>query len=289
MDTSDQPPPAYHRRNSNPNLQVPMSDVQRMSMEDEERPLPEGWIRQFDRNNAHHFYVDTRADPPRSIWHHPFDDEQWTREHAQRAPPPGPPPGSSEKGAKPAGENGTPPRSPSAAQASSSKAQNRGFLGKIKDELIGTKEEREAAKQRKLQAEREMQQRYLERRRLLAQQAASQQAYSPNSSLYNSYGYQDYPTYAAPQTAYGRRGGFGGGGGYAVPLLGGLAGGLLLGDIIGGGFGGDGGFGGGGGFDGGGGGFFSATSFFNFGFSFEREIEPDPFRTLSSALRILLN
>lgn len=55
-------PPPYHRRNSNTDLRVPMTDVQRMSMEDEERPLPEGWIRQFDPRSAHHFYVSTSLD-----------------------------------------------------------------------------------------------------------------------------------------------------------------------------------------------------------------------------------
>ncbi|KAF9518453.1 hypothetical protein BS47DRAFT_300025 [Hydnum rufescens UP504] len=33
------------------------------------RPLPPGWIEQFDSKAW--FYVDTRASPPRSSWHHP--------------------------------------------------------------------------------------------------------------------------------------------------------------------------------------------------------------------------
>ncbi|OJD30817.1 ww rsp5 wwp protein [Diplodia corticola] len=49
----------------------------RRSMEDEARPLPAGWVRQYDSQNEHQFFVDTHADPPRSIWHHPFDDEQY--------------------------------------------------------------------------------------------------------------------------------------------------------------------------------------------------------------------
>lgn len=49
----------------------------RRSMEDEARTLPAGWVRQYDSQNEHQFFVDTRADPPRSIWHHPFDDEQY--------------------------------------------------------------------------------------------------------------------------------------------------------------------------------------------------------------------
>jgi len=44
-------------------------------MEDENRPLPDGWVRQYDSKEHHQFFVDTRANPPRSIWHHPYDDE----------------------------------------------------------------------------------------------------------------------------------------------------------------------------------------------------------------------
>ena len=35
----------------------------RRSMEDEHRPLPKGWIRQFDDKEHHQFFVDTNADP----------------------------------------------------------------------------------------------------------------------------------------------------------------------------------------------------------------------------------
>jgi len=46
-------------------------------MEDEQRPLPEGWVRQYDTQANHQFFVDTSKDPPRSIWHHPYDDETY--------------------------------------------------------------------------------------------------------------------------------------------------------------------------------------------------------------------
>jgi hypothetical protein len=62
-------------------LQVPGSSSippsARRSMEDEARELPEGWIRQYDTKEHHQFFVDTRAKPPRSIWHHPYDDEEY--------------------------------------------------------------------------------------------------------------------------------------------------------------------------------------------------------------------
>ena len=49
----------------------------RRSMEDEGRPLPEGWVRTYDPENDHQFFVDTTKDPPRSIWQHPYDDETY--------------------------------------------------------------------------------------------------------------------------------------------------------------------------------------------------------------------
>jgi hypothetical protein len=60
-------------------------------MEDESRPLPPGWVRQFDPTEGHQFFVDTKANPPRSIWTHPYDDEEFLktltpderREHAR--------------------------------------------------------------------------------------------------------------------------------------------------------------------------------------------------------------
>ncbi|GAA6049302.1 hypothetical protein JCM3770_005930 [Rhodotorula araucariae] len=71
----------------------------RRELLDAERPLPEGWRREFDRNSEHFFYVDTKANPPRSIWSHPLDDPDFLRanpEIAQKyAPPPGAPPGDS--------------------------------------------------------------------------------------------------------------------------------------------------------------------------------------------------
>ncbi|GJN92391.1 hypothetical protein Rhopal_005421-T1 [Rhodotorula paludigena] len=47
----------------------------RRTMLDEARPLPDGWRREFDPNSQHYFYVDTKANPPRSIWSHPLDPE----------------------------------------------------------------------------------------------------------------------------------------------------------------------------------------------------------------------
>ncbi|KAG8927019.1 hypothetical protein FRC01_008097 [Tulasnella sp. 417] len=52
------------------------------------RPLPLGWIRQWDSRTKTYFYVDTTANPPRSTWDHPEDlieehqdapDTAWSR------------------------------------------------------------------------------------------------------------------------------------------------------------------------------------------------------------------
>jgi len=72
-------------RPQNPNnLQVPgaqngIPPANRRSMEDEHRPLPEGWVRQWDAKEQHQFFVDTKGNPPRSIWHHPYDDDDYLK------------------------------------------------------------------------------------------------------------------------------------------------------------------------------------------------------------------
>ncbi|KAH9937067.1 uncharacterized protein B0H18DRAFT_186285 [Fomitopsis serialis] len=45
------------------------------------RDLPDGWIQEMDPGTKHPFWVDTRAHPARSIWVHPYEDEQFLREH----------------------------------------------------------------------------------------------------------------------------------------------------------------------------------------------------------------
>ena len=203
--------------------------------------------------------VDTRAQPPRSIWIHPLHDPQFIAEHPeyQRR---------DEK------EEYKPPSSPRPVSwdervAQASTHRKRGFFGRLKDKTIGTKEEREAEKRRVeavvrsrkpligihthiAQREQRRQQMLLRQEQYRQQQ---QQFYQQNPGYAHPSGFSA-PVYAPPR----RTGGFGGGfGGAGLPLLGGLAGGLLLGEALDG-FG-DGGFGGGfgdGGFgDGGFGGF----------------------------------
>ncbi|KAF7339580.1 hypothetical protein MSAN_02172500 [Mycena sanguinolenta] len=193
-----------------------------------DRPLPYGWITQVDPNSGHTFWVDTKATPPRSIWVHPLDDEQYLREHPEArekhshaadqmspqysAPPtPAPTPGSSSGHASTGGPSGP--------------KKKQGFLGKLKDKMMELRERRH---QEMLAQQAEMYQRQQQQQ----QQMYAQQQMYPQQPQYG---------YAPPQQ---QRSGFGGGG-MAMPLLGGLAGGLLLGEALDG-FGGDdgGGFGG---------------------------------------------
>ncbi|TDL28596.1 hypothetical protein BD410DRAFT_893577 [Rickenella mellea] len=232
-------------------------------MDNDNRPLPYGWVKQFDSNYNRPFYVDTKATPPRSIWVHPYEDEQYLRDHPEvrekigrpssaegYRPPPGPP-----TPQRPASYNGDADKGKPGSSTGKLQKDKRGFFGKLKDKAVGTKEEREAA--------RLAEQRMMEERRRRMQEAAAQgrfpqgpgypqQAGFSQGGFHQGYpqpGYypQQYgaPAFAPPQ----RRAGFGGGG-FGVPLLGGLAGGLLLGEAFDG-FGGDGGDGGGFGGDGG--------------------------------------
>ncbi|QRV85988.1 hypothetical protein RhiJN_14006 [Ceratobasidium sp. AG-Ba] len=227
--TNGDPPPAYD-----------FTDDDRHSMEDEARPLPKGWVRDYDHANKHHFYVDTQSNPPRSIWVHPFEDEQFQREHpelfkAPTGPPPSRTPGNASSG-------------PSTAEES--KPEKKGFIQKLKDKSTEHAARKEEERKRREAMQREAIQRYVMRREELLrqqqEQARQQQARYGQGPLYgpqNAYGHGRYPP---PGMAYGGR--RRGGGGMALPLMGGLAGGLLLGEMFDGdGYGG--GYGDGGGFD----------------------------------------
>ncbi|KAK7993455.1 hypothetical protein PG989_006836 [Apiospora arundinis] len=78
---ASQDPPSYEQAVGTARLSQRerngISAQRRRSIEDESRPLPDGWVRTFDPENHHQFFVDIRADPPRSIWHHPYDDEEF--------------------------------------------------------------------------------------------------------------------------------------------------------------------------------------------------------------------
>ncbi|KAI0778589.1 hypothetical protein BD413DRAFT_489994 [Trametes elegans] len=234
-------------------------------------PLPDGWVREFDPNTQHPFWVDTKTRPPRAIWVHPYEDDEFLRGHPSirdrlarerrgtpsEAPPPYSPRRHSYSGASSGSHLSVPtddrrgahsqPGTPSVQQQ-----HDRGFFGKLKDKAIGTKEEREARRQEEKRQQELYLKRLAEQRRLAQQQRASQRMSSPfggmGSSPFGSMGgYSQRPTYGRPMYAaplgnpYTMGGGFGGrgygrsgfgGGGIGLPLLAGAAGGLLLGDML---------------------------------------------------------
>ncbi|KAG1757719.1 hypothetical protein EDB19DRAFT_1658672 [Suillus lakei] len=261
-------------------------------------PLPEGWIQEYDPQQKHPFWVNTKAKPPRAIWVHPYEDEQFLSENPdikarveklQGAPLVDPPPYEKRRHSFSGGEAAVPLHNDARSSGSAvspliderHEERKRGMFGKLKDKAIGTKEEREAHKKQKAEERareeellREARRRNLEERAAYMQQHGGYAPYGGSTSYGypgNSGGYGRYGPPAGDPYAYDNRyggggfggGGFGGGGfggrrngrsgfgsgGMALPLLGGLAGGLLLGDMLDGGFGGggfDGGFGGGG-------------------------------------------
>ncbi|KAK5089800.1 hypothetical protein LTR70_006175 [Exophiala xenobiotica] len=145
----------------------------RRSMEDEHRPLPEGWVRQWDDKEQHQFFVDTKATPPRSTWEHPYDDESYMstlsseqRERIQEEERQRQIDDHSDDESRRPSSSG---RSPGRATAGSSydqelpprpsKSEDNSKLGfgeKMKQKLTGqTKEEREEAKRQRDEEERQ--------------------------------------------------------------------------------------------------------------------------------------
>ncbi|KAG0058116.1 hypothetical protein BGZ89_001552 [Linnemannia elongata] len=53
-----------------------------------QRPLPPGWISQYDSNHQAYFYVDERTNPPTITWEDPRPAYYMAQERGQYAPPP---------------------------------------------------------------------------------------------------------------------------------------------------------------------------------------------------------
>ena len=98
--------------------------------------------------------MDTKAEPPRAIWTHPYEDEQYLREHPEVREKV-----SAQKQQSKDSNNTKPTRRhsfnghdstsmadglPMMPDGSKKGKEKRGFLGRLKDKAIGTKEEREA-------------------------------------------------------------------------------------------------------------------------------------------------
>lgn len=243
----------------------------RKSMEDMLRPLPKGWIRQYDPSTHHNFFVDTLAKPPRSIWVHPFDDEQYQSEHPAEVknererierenmlqadtdddddcPP------SSSKHRSTATTSGA----GAGTGAGSVGAQPKGMkkLGRtLKDKLTNTTHaEREAKRAAQRQAEQRAYQQHQAIRQALITATRTGQpqlvgrdkqgreifAQPPPPGAYGygaTLGYGPYQTFDGPYGAYGPYSRPMGPysrpyGGTGLPIIGGLAGGMLLGGLL---------------------------------------------------------
>jgi hypothetical protein len=240
---------------------IPAHD--RRSMEDESRDLPSGWVRQYDSKSHHQFFVDARGNPPRSIWHHPYDDDlylsslpQSERDRIQHQN------SNPEDDLSSTDEHGIPTHS--------EPASGKRIGQKIKDRLTNSTHAQRVAERRK--RDEEEAQTYRRHQHIRKQMSLAAETGVPQllgkdkdgrdvyieppggpggfGSTYGrgyggprSYGYNPYTQgpysnpsakFLRPQEPYGRPYpgyGYGYGGGFGMPLLG-LGGGLLLGGLI---------------------------------------------------------
>lgn len=264
---------------------------QRRSMEDESRPVPEGWVRQFDSETGHQFFVDTREKPPRSIWHHPYDDQQFLstlsseeRERIESADMLSRTPShadiiaeSSDDDDSPAHHGKTQVGEPVKRQDSHPNGMER-FGRKMKNKMTGTThDQRKVDRAKREEEERKAYERHMILRRamqraiqtgkpqLVGKDKDGDDVYikppSQSSMGYGGLG-GGYPGrygygnggYMRPGYPYSRPYGYGYGGGLGLPLMGGMMLGGGLGMGMGMGMGGMGGGFGGGDMGGGGGG-----------------------------------
>ncbi|KAF2115580.1 hypothetical protein BDV96DRAFT_612814 [Lophiotrema nucula] len=243
----------------------------RRSMEDEHRPLPPGWIRQFDTKERHQYFVDTKANPPRSIWTHPYDDPDFLatlppeerKKHSRlhRSV-------TLEDLAAESSDDESHPKLPPRTQgkvagpsSSSNEPQPKGihkYGRKLKDSLTGsTHQEREADRRRREEAERRAYAVHIQARQAMVRAMETGQPqflckdaqgkdvyiespYGPaapqGSHGYNPYHYGPYTDpnarFVRPQGPYGRPYGRGYGGGLGAPVAAGFLGGALLGGLL---------------------------------------------------------
>jgi hypothetical protein len=237
-------------------------------MEDESRPLPPGWVRQFDAQEQHQFFVDTNANPPRSTWIHPYDDEEFLatlspeerREHKRMHRTMTLDDVQAEDSDDEHGQ--LPPRpSKGAAAGSSGQGELKGIhkiTRKMKDKLTSTThEEREAHRKQRAEQERQAYLAHLRARQAMARALQTGQPQllgkdrqgrdvyiepptGPRAPM-GAYGYNPYQQgiygnpnvrYMRPVQPYGRPYGYGYGGGLGAPMAAGLLGGALMGGLL---------------------------------------------------------
>lgn len=236
-------------------------------MEDLQRPLPEGWVRQFDANENHSFYVHTTVDPPKSYWEHPLDvpevvkslsSEERERLQEEESRLKKEIPHSAEHSEDESHFPALPPR-PNNAQGPTKKS-----LGeKLKDKVTGkTHDERVRDRAKREQEERQYYEAHMKLRQAMRQAEITGQPQffakdKDGKDIYieppqgAGYGYGGYGSggygvnpyqsapyggpngrYIRPGYPYNRPYGGGYGGGFGLPIAGGLLGGLLLGGVL---------------------------------------------------------
>jgi hypothetical protein len=238
----------------------------RRSMEDEMRALPPGWVRSFDPQEGHQFFVDTTASPPRSIWVHPYDDEQFlstlspeerkkhSRMHRTMT--------LEDLAAEDSEHEDLPPR-PAGTKGAASHGENEPkgltkFSRKLKDKITGqTHAEREQHRVRRAEQERQAYLAHLRARQALmkAIQTGEPQfickdqqgrdvyiepprgPYAPRGAYgYNPYNQGPFSNpnvrIMRPAGPYGRPYGYGYGGGAGLPIAAGFLGGAMLGGAL---------------------------------------------------------
>ena len=195
----------------------------RRSIEVEGRALPTGWVRSYDPEHNHQFFVDTTKDPPRSTWVHPYDDDEYlatlSTEERERIEEEsmgrGHPPtkediiaGHSDveddqptSNHYPAGE--LPPR-----PGDKGKGKDKSFGRKFKDKVTGTThEQREEIRRRRAEEERKMYQQHLKIRQAMGEAARTGQPVHVGKDSDGKDIYVEPP--APPPGPYGYSGGYG--------------------------------------------------------------------------------
>jgi len=260
-----EPPPSYEASTNAHRARNGIPAASRRSMEDEQRPLPQGWVRQFDPKSQHQFYVDTTKNPPKSIWHHPYDDETYlnslspqerdnvTRLHRSVSLKDIEAESSDDESESHTARNATKPVGSTDEPHGIHK-----FGRKMKDRLThSTHEEREAQRQQRAKEEQQAYQAHLAFRRAMSRAIETGQpeflckdkdghdvyveppdgpAIPAGARGYNPYAVGPYldrnARFVRPDYPYSRPYGYGYGGGYGFPLMGGLLGGALLGGLL---------------------------------------------------------
>lgn len=229
-------------------------------MEDESRPLPSNWARQYDPQTHHQFFVDTSSSPPRSIWHHPYDDEGYLSSLSA---------GERARINKP--HHSMPNRADMEAESSTDEVTGVHKLGrKIKDKLTSsTHEQREVERRKREEEEARLYRQHQHIRQQMSKAAETGEpqllgndrdgkevwiepptagygrggygggfggglggtGYAMDPYASNVYG-RPNARYLRPQQPYARPYGGGYGGGYGLPIGMGLGGGMLLGGLM---------------------------------------------------------